>query len=138
MTEAPREQRNVYRGDPARAWILAEIISPLGQSCELELLVDTGNPCAIIVSQGTMELLRWRDSGSTRSNFGALEGGWLRLAIPDIGFDVKILGYANDSVVNVVKRSDERFAGLVGLPLLRMLEYGGNDGWFWVRPLEKH
>jgi hypothetical protein len=35
--------------------------------------------------------------------------------------------------VNVVKRSDPEFGGLVGLPLLRMLEYGGDAGWFWIR-----
>jgi hypothetical protein len=70
---------------------------------------------------------------TTDSNFGPLEGGWLRIAIPDLAFDEKTLGYANDSVVNVVKRSDPGFAGLVGLPLLRMLEYGGDAGRFWIR-----
>jgi hypothetical protein len=134
MSGAPLEQRNVYRGNPARAWIRVQLISPHDESRALNLLVDTGNPCAIIIDLGTMETLRWRDSGSARSNFGSLEGGWLRVAIPELGFDEKTLGYANDSVVSVVKRSEANFAGLVGLPLLRMLEYGGNDGWFWVRP----
>jgi hypothetical protein len=36
------------------------------------------------------------------------------------------VGYANDKVVEVVQRSDSGFAGLVGLPLLRLMEYGGN------------
>jgi hypothetical protein len=80
-----------------------------------------------------MESLRWRESVSTDSNFGPLAGGWLRIAIPEIAFDEKMLGYANDSVVKVVKRSDPGFAGLAGLPLLRMLEYGGNAGRFWIR-----
>jgi hypothetical protein len=134
MPEAPLEQRNTYRGEPARAWLRVQLISPGDQIHELELLVDTGNPCAVIIGAATMQSLRWRDSGSAKSNFGALEGGWLRVAIPELGFDVRTLGYANDSVVNVVRRSDPEFAGLIGLPLLRMLEYGGNDGWFWVRP----
>ena len=81
-----------------------------------------------------MQEFRWRDSTSTTSNFGYLEGGWLRIVIPDIELDVKTLGYSNDTVVNIVKRSDLSFAGLVGLPLLRFLEFGGNEGWFWVRP----
>jgi hypothetical protein len=132
MPETPSEHRNVYRGEPARAWLRLELISANGRVRELELLADTGNPCAIIVDTATMQALRWRESVRTNSNFGPLEGGWVRIAIPALGFDVKVLGHANDSVVDVVKRSDPGFGGLVGLPLLRMLEYGGDDGWFWV------
>jgi hypothetical protein len=137
MPETPRKQRNVYRGEPARAWLRLELISASGRVLELEVLADTGNPCAIIVDTATMEALRWRESIRTESNFGPLEGGWVRIAIPELGFDVKTLGYGNDSVVNVVKRSDQAFGGLVGLPLLRMLEYGGDEGWFWVGPSAK-
>lgn len=133
MSEAPSEQRNVYKGEPARAWLRLQLISPRDRVHELEFLVDTGNPCAIIVDTATMHSVRWRESISTDSNFGTLEGGWLRVAIPELAFDAKTLAYANDSVVNVVKRSDPEFAGLVGLPLLRMVEYGGDGGRFWVR-----
>ena len=55
----------------------------------MELLVDTGNPCAIIIDMATMQSLRWRESIRAESNFGPLEGGWLRIAIPELGFDVK-------------------------------------------------
>ncbi|MGD0899607.1 MAG: hypothetical protein ABR915_17390 [Thermoguttaceae bacterium] len=127
------EQRNVYRGEPARAWLRLELVSANGRVRELDLLADTGNPCAIIVDTATLQSLRWRASIRSDSNFGPLEGGWVRIAIPELGFDVKTLGYANDSVVDVVKRSDPGFGGLVGLPLLRMFEYGGDDGRFWVR-----
>ena len=137
MPETPAEQRNVYRGEPARAWLRLELISADGRARQLELLVDTGNPCAIIVDVATMQSLRWRESVSTDSNFGPLEGGWLHIAIPELGLDFKTLGHANDSVVNVVKRSDPGFGGLVGLPLLRMLEYGGDGGRFWIRSSEK-
>jgi hypothetical protein len=137
MPATPSEQRNVYRGEPARAWLRLQLISANGPVREFEFLVDTGNPCAIIIDTATMESLRWRESVRTDSNFGALEGGWLRIAIPELGFDVKTLGYANDPIVNVVRRSDPRFGGLVGLPLLRMLEYGGDAGWFWIRSSAK-
>ena len=133
MPEAPVEQRNIYKGQPARAWLRLQLVSADGEVRELDFLVDTGNPCAIIVDTETMQSLRLRESTSTESNFGSLDGGWLRIAIPELAFDVRTLGYANDSVVNVVKRSDFRFAGLVGLPLLRMVQYGGDSGSFWVR-----
>ncbi len=137
MPEPPEEQRNVYRGEPARAWLRLELVAADGRARQLDLLADTGNPCAIIVDTATMQALRWRESIRTDSNFGPLEGGWLRIVIPELAFDVKTLGYGNDSVVNVVKRSDPEFGGLVGLPLLRMLEYGGDAGRFWVRSSSK-
>ena len=137
MPERPSEQRNVYRGEPARAWLRLDLISAEGRVRQLDLLADTGNPCAIIIDAATMQSLRWRVSISTDSNFGRLDGGWLRIAIPELGFDVKTLGHANNSIVNTVKRSDPGFDGLVGLPLLRMLEYGGDDRRFWVRSLAK-
>lgn len=133
MPARQSEQRNVYKGEPARAWVRLQLISVDGRVHELEFLVDTGNPCAIIIDSATMRSLRWRESIITDSNFGPLEGGWLRIAMPELAFDVRTLGYANDSVVNAVQRSDPEFAGLVGLPLLRMVEYGGDGGWFWVR-----
>lgn len=123
MPDLPAEQRNIYKGEPARAWVRLELVSANGWIREMELLVDTGNPCAIIIESATMQSLRWRESIETGSNFGPLEGGWLRIKIPELGFDVKALGYANDSVVSVVKRSDPGFGGLVGLPMLRMIEY---------------
>lgn len=106
MPDPPTEQRNIYKGEPARAWLRLQLISVDDRVRELEFLVDTGNPCAIIVDTGTMQSLRWRESITTDSNFGPLEGCWLRIAIPELVFDEKTLGYANDSVVNVVKRSD--------------------------------
>lgn len=127
------EQRNIYRGEPARAWIRVRLVSPKDHSRECDFVVHTGNPCAIIVDVSTIRDFLWRESVSTSSNFGVLSGGWLRLAIPELGFDVKTLGYASDKVVDIVKRSDPQFVGLIGLPFLRMLEYGGNGGHFWVR-----
>ena len=134
---APPEQRNIYKGEPARAWIRLQLVAPDERATEVELLVDTGNPCALIIDTQTMQTFAWRESITTDSNFGSLEGGWLRLVIPELAFDVKLLGHANDSVVNVVQRSDTNFAGLAGLPLLRMLEYGGHVGAFWIRPLDE-
>jgi len=134
MSKSPLEQRNIYRGVPARAWLCLELISPSGLAHEMNVLVDTGNPCAIIVDSQTMNSMRWRQTVGTDSNFGHLDGGWLRIAIPELEFDVKLLGFANDAVANVVKRSDSEFGGLIGLPFLRLFEYGGDAGRFWIRP----
>ena len=44
-----------------------------------------------------------------------------------------IFGYASDQVTDAIQDSSPNFEGLVGLPLLRRLEFGGNADHFWVR-----
>ena len=68
------------------------------------------------------------------TNFGILEGGWLQLSMPELGLMQPILGYASDAVVTAAKTSSPAFDGLAGLPLLRLLEYGGDASSFWIRP----
>ena len=79
-----------------------------------------------------MQSMQWHTADLSESNFGIAEGGWLRTAIPEIGSDASMVGYANDKIAGIVRRSDREFDGLIGLPFLRMLEYGGDRGYFWV------
>lgn len=127
------EQRTVYRGEPSRAWIRLQIASPSGLVRDLNLVVDTGNPCAIIIDVETLKSMLWRESLQIDSNFGSLAGGWLRVMIPNLEYDQKLMCQGNDSIVSLVKRSDLVFDGLVGLPFLRTMQYGGNEGYFWIR-----
>ena len=133
MIAGPIGQQNAYKGFPPRPWVRLRLIAPNGTTEELELLADTGNPCGIIISQGTLATSRQRAASSVNSNFGPLEGGWLRVNIPEVGLDQDIVGYGSDAVVMAAKASSPDFGGLAGLPLLRMMEYGGDADWFWVR-----
>ena len=47
--------------------------------------------------------------------------------------NARVLAYGNDPLVQEVKVDSTDFAGLIGLPFLRMMEYGGNIDWFWIR-----
>ena len=47
-------QRNIYKGEPARAWLRLQLNRRDGHSVEREFLVDTGNPCALIVSEAML------------------------------------------------------------------------------------
>jgi hypothetical protein len=67
------------------------------------------------------------------TNFGPLDGGWLRIAIPKLAIQVDVLGYASDAVIQATEASHSDFEGLAGLPLLRMSEYGGDRDFFWMR-----
>ena len=54
--------------------------------------------------------------------------------ITEIAFDQLVLGYASDGVVQMAQLSSPDFGGLIGLPLLQMMQYGGDANEFWVRP----
>jgi hypothetical protein len=78
--------------------------------------------------------LKRRGARQRKSNFGRLKGGYLRLAMPDFALTQTIVGYGSDAVLNAVQKSHPNYDGLVGLPLLRLVEYGGDSNSFWIRP----
>ena len=82
-----------------------------------------------------MAELKWDDVAAANSNFGLLDGGWIRVAMPELGLDQDLVGYSNDAVANAAKRSDPDFEGVVGLPFLRLFEFGGDPDSFWLRRL---
>ncbi len=98
------------------------------------LLVDTGSPCPLIIGQEAFRESVLEEAADVMTNFGQLQGGWLHVVIDEVGFDGRVQGFASDSVVAVVKESESNFQGLVGLPLLRRLKYGGDEEVFWLRP----
>src|SRR5437016_14402968 len=100
MVAGPFEQRNPYKGSPPRPWLRLRINTLNGTTEELELLADTGNPCAIICGQDIMTRLKRRAAPDVSSNFGLLEGGWIQLSMPELGLDQEVVGYASDTVMN--------------------------------------
>lgn len=127
------EQRNSYKGVPARPVVHVRVWTRDGGRETLELLADTGNPCAIVISTIAMAKLNFLAAPDIKNNFGLLEGGWLRIDMPELGLDQEIIGYASDAVAIATKRSDPAFQGLAGLPFLRLVEFGGDAASFWLR-----
>ena len=134
MIAGSSEQRNPYKGSPPRPWVRLRLTALDGTVEEIELLADTGNPCAVIISQASMAKVKQGDATDISTNFGLLEGGWLRVTMPELGLDQDLVGYASDAVLRATQASSPDFAGLAGLPFLRLVEYGGNVDWFWLRP----
>jgi len=133
MVRARGEQRNGYEGIPQRPWVTALLVDREQTTREVRLVVDTGSPCGLIVSS---ELLRtvWHDEIlPAESNFGTMLCGLVRVVIPRVGVDARVVGYGSDTVVHATKQSHRSFDGLLGLPLLRMTEYGGDADFFWLR-----
>lgn len=122
-----------YKGTPPRPWIRLELITPDGETRVVEAVADTGNPLPLIVSSALMFDCCHLGGPGTETNFGRLDGGFLRVRIPETGVDAMIFGYASDQVTDAIQDSSPDFEGLVGLPLLRKLEFGGNADHFWVR-----
>lgn len=127
------EQRNSYKGSPLRPWVRLALIAAGGEQRQVEALADTGNPCALIVSPEVMRQFNQGTAPGMNTNFGALGGGWLRVQIPEIGFDETVLAYASETVVHATAESHADFEALAGLPLLKMMLYGGDSDSFWIR-----
>ncbi len=113
------------------------LTAPDGTAQEVEVVADTGNPCALVISPARMAGLKHRAAPDVQSNFGLLEGGWLHLAMPDLGLDQDVAGFASDAVARDVQASHLDFEGLAGLPLLRLVEYGGDANEFWLRAVPR-
>ncbi len=127
------EQRNAYQGSPPRPWIDLIIVAADGATRQIQALADTGNPCALIVSLEVLGQFNLGLAPGMSTNFGPLDGGWLRIQIAELDFDENVLAYGSDAVVQAARGSHPPFAGRAGLPLLRMLEYGGDRNHFWLR-----
>jgi len=130
------EQRNSYKGIDSRGWVRIELAASDGSRTQLELIADTGCPFDLIVDVAT--ITRFFDSAITRigSSYGVLTGGWVGVFIQELGLNIRVLGYGNDPLIQEVRLDSTDFAGLIGLPFLRMMEYGGNADWFWIRPAQ--
>ena len=119
-------------GQPPRPWFRLELIALDGQARELELVADTGSPFAVIVDTAVMDQFRLRAGPGAETNFGKIVGGFVRVRIPNTGMDSVVLGHAGNPVVNAVQASSPSFDGVAGLPLLRLVKYGGDADGFWV------
>jgi hypothetical protein len=134
MTPSPLEQRNPYKGGPPRGWIRVGLVDPAGVVEGVDLLADTGSPFLVIIGLARLQRFLFTPAPSLATNYGRLRGGRIRVVIPALAFDRIILGHGSDAVITDVRKSHPDFAGLVGLPFLRLMRYGGDADWFWIRP----
>jgi hypothetical protein len=128
----PGVQRNPYKGDPPRPWIRLQLRAVNGSVQQLDLLADTGNPFPIVISEAHWLQVNQGVTQGVLTNFGLMPGGWVEVVIPELGFDELVTGYGNDAVAASTQASSPDFGGLIGLPLLRMMRYGGDADFFWV------
>ena len=127
------EQRNSYKGRPLRPWLTLGFLERTGQPLELELLVDTGAAQAIILQQELFERLVIRKTRNIKTNFGDMQGGWIRLNSTELGLVEVVEAFGCDEMARSAMRSSLSFSGVAGLPILRLMEYGGNHDSFWIR-----
>ena len=128
------ELRKPYHGDPPRPWIPVRLVDRKGRVIAVNAVADTGSPFPLVTREKVLRRCRVRDAMQATTNFGILDAGWAEVRMPDLQFSREILVYGSDHVADVLARSAQVFDALVGLPFLRMFEYGGNDREFWLRP----
>jgi hypothetical protein len=133
MAPSPYVQRNPYKGRAPRCWATIRFAAADGSLHERELVADTGSPSAVILGLSDLTLLSRAAAPNANSNFGQLTGAWLELAMPELGLTGMVSAFGSDQVLRAVQADDPDFAGLLGLPLLRMVEYGGDGATFWLR-----
>src|SRR5207302_10114679 len=114
MARRPRIQQNPYEGNPPRPWISLQIITSDGDVIPAQLLADTGNPYAIIVSHKVLELARVEEGPAFKTNFGLLDGGWIRIVIPELKVDQELMAFANEPAVELARASWPHLDGLAG------------------------
>jgi hypothetical protein len=107
--------------------------TPDGAAHLFDLIADTGSAAGILIRPDLMQTLRHEECPNRNSNFGLLLGGWLRLYNPELGLVEFVRGYGSENAAKLAAQSHPDFVGLVGLPILRLTEYGGNGNEFWIR-----
>ena len=126
-------QRNPYKGREPRCWLRLRFAALDGSLHERDLLADTGSPCAVILANTDLLHLMQAEADPIGTNFGAMAGAWLKLAMPEFAVTGRVAGFGSDQVLRAVQSDSPDFSGIVGLPLLRMFEYGGDEDAFWIR-----
>ena len=128
------EQRNPYKGDKRRAYLRLDFRAADRSRHTVELLVDTGSAEGVIVSRALYDrLVLTHDRPTVTPAWGFTVGGWFQLYMPESGLVELVQGYGNDLIATAAADEHPDLHGLVGLPVLRLGEYGGNATDFWFR-----
>lgn len=114
-----------------RCWVEIGLESPpnaRGQTKRLiqRLIADLGCPFDLIVERGILQRFRWSDEPSKPSNFGWLEGGLVRVSMPELEFVHSVRAYSNTRAVHIAR--DEGFDGIAGKPFLDYFHWNNGDG----------
>ena len=126
------EQRRPYRS--RRPWLEFTFLTPDGIRADVNLVADTGCSFDFILCPELYDILVRADLGIVpRTNFGDLPSGMVLMYMPEVGFVESVRALRSDLVGALLEREHPTFAGVVGLPILRLGEYGGNASEFWFR-----
>lgn len=127
------ELRSTYKGRSERPWVRLGFEDLAGNREEFDLVADTGCPMAIVLRPDVFDRFQRFQASPEHTSFGFLATGWFRLAAPSLDWVRSVHCYRSQAAADIVARSHPDFAGLVGLPILRLGEYGGNASEFWFR-----
>jgi hypothetical protein len=78
------------------------------------------------VDERTLRQLRWGDWPGQNSNYGWLNGGRVRVAMPDLEFEQMLPIYANARVARLIHQ--EGFDGIAGKPFLDQFHWSNGTG----------
>lgn len=125
------EQKRPYLS--RRPWLEFTFLTPDGVRADVNLVADTGCPFDFVLAPELFDLLVRCPFPTERTNFGTLTAGTVLVYMPEVGFVELVRALRSDELGQRLEREHPTFAGLVGLPILRLGEYGGNATEFWFR-----
>lgn len=127
------EFRTVYKGRSERPWLRVGFEDRSGYREEFDLVADTGSPMAVLLRPDFFRRFEVFQAPPEHTSFGFLETGWFRMVIPSLGLQRSVHCFSCQIAADIVSRSHTDFAGVIGLPILRLGEYGGDASEFWFR-----
>ena len=127
------EQKNFYLGRSGRPWLKLDFLTVEGAREELALVADTGCPFDLVLAPEVFDRLSVFDLPALSTNFGELLAGRIRLYMPEMGIDRFLVALRSETVGSNLAAEHPDFSGLVGLPFLRLGEYGGDPSSFYFR-----
>lgn len=129
------EQRHPYVGRTPRPILRLTFCELDGTDHEITLLADTGSGYPVIVGPEWFDRLvhTRRRTAPIRTNHGPLVEGWFHLFMPEFGLNQLVRAYRSPDIGQSLAEENPDLHGLVGLPILRFGEYGGNADEFWFR-----
>ena len=139
--------KRCWHDDGVRCWLEVVFECPARRDgCRRHVtmrpIADTGCIFPLIVSPQRLRQIRRGDRPDETSNYGTLTGGLVRAVMPELGFDQRLIAYANDAVARMVRK--EGFDGIAGKPFLDLFHWSNGRGgefcltnWDCLRAAEK-
>lgn len=114
-----------------RCWVTVDLVArpdaPRGRGRgTVRPIADTGCPAELVLSERSLRQFVWNAAAGIPTNFGWVPGHVVRVVLPALGFDRRLLAYASDSAAKIARA--DGFAGIAGKAFLDSFHWSNGKG----------